>query len=156
MRSFSLSSHLIMHRALIKALSREIKPQKTVVLFVVELFSLFDFFAPFAWAPPQPQTLPHAQPNFSCASRLFDTVRCNFVRLIKNFLFCPTYPNHPMKTKNNFSKVSHPVSNATMRSPSHLSPLPSHLTKLSHVSQVSQVSQLIPLIPLIPCFKIPV
>ena len=71
--------------------------------------------------------------NNSCIRRLFDTVRCNFVRLNKNFLFCPTCPNHPMKTKNNFSKVSHPVSNATMRSPSHLSPLPSHLTKLSQV-----------------------
>lgn len=91
--------------------------------------------------------------NNSCASRLCDTDRCNFVRLNKNFHFCPTCPNHPMKTKNNFSKVSHPVSNATMRSPSHLSPLPSHLTKLSHVSQLSQLShpsQLIPAIPLIP------
>ena len=74
--------------------------------------------------------------KYSCVSRLFDTVRCNFVRLNKIFPFCPTCPNHSMKTKNFFKNCP------------TIFPLRQKWQKPSQLSQVSQVSQVIPPIPI--------
>ena len=63
----------------------------------------------------------------SCFSRLFDTVRCNFVRLNKIFPFLSHLSQTSHENQKFFFKNCPTQSHPPRRSPSHLSPLPSPL-----------------------------